>query len=486
MTHKPTEEQAAIIAAAQADRTNLIINARAGAAKTSTLVMIAEALSQDEILCLAFNKAIAEEMKTRLPFNCDARTLNGLGHRAWLRFINRRAIVDTSKTYKIVNGLMEGLRKSEKEEVYGNLSDIIKAVDSSKHMGFLPAGVFPHAKPLIGNEEDFFDGLEENFSLLEEQIIVKAIIRSFEMALEGHIDFNDQILCPAVYPVKFDPVETVMVDEAQDLSPINHVLIKKLVGKNRLIAVGDPCQAIYGFRGADSGSMEKLKSTFQMAEFTLTISFRCGQSIIREAHWRAPDMRWPEWAVEGSVRNFDRWTPETFATDDAIICRNNAPIFRTALQLLKAGRYPKIFGNDIGQGLIKIMRKFGHDDLPQAQVFLAIEEWKEVQAKKKKNPATLSDKAECMTIFASEAPDLGGAIAYANSIFKSEGPIKMMTGHKSKGLEFNRVFILDKFLIRDGRNGSPLSPQDNNLLYVMQTRAKEELIYIETAGFIAA
>lgn len=46
MTFTPTEEQSAIVDAAKSTSANLAINALAGAAKTSTLVMIAEAVAE--------------------------------------------------------------------------------------------------------------------------------------------------------------------------------------------------------------------------------------------------------------------------------------------------------------------------------------------------------------------------------------------------------------------------------------------------------
>ena len=44
----------------------------------------------------------------------------------------------------------------------------------------------------------------------------------------------------------------VLVDEAQDLNPVQYELLRLLVaGRNDLFLVGDPAQAIYGFNGAD-------------------------------------------------------------------------------------------------------------------------------------------------------------------------------------------------------------------------------------------
>src|SRR5690606_36910826 len=100
-TFTPTEEQAACIEAARSTTDNLIISALAGAAKTSTLVMISEAV-RTPTLCLAFNKRIAAEMKQRLPSHCEAMTLNSLGHRVWGRSIGRRLVVNTRKNYEIL------------------------------------------------------------------------------------------------------------------------------------------------------------------------------------------------------------------------------------------------------------------------------------------------------------------------------------------------------------------------------------------------
>jgi superfamily I DNA/RNA helicase len=98
----PTPEQLAIIEAAQHSTDNLLVSALAGAAKTSTLVLIAEALPDVDILCLAFNKKIATEMQERLPKNCKAMTLNSLGHRTWGDATGRRIRIESSKTYDIV------------------------------------------------------------------------------------------------------------------------------------------------------------------------------------------------------------------------------------------------------------------------------------------------------------------------------------------------------------------------------------------------
>src|SRR5687767_9648168 len=93
----PTPEQEAIVRAATETKDNLQIVAYAGSGKTSTLVLMANHPLMQTVptLCLAFNKKIAEEMRTKLPPNCTSSTLNALGHKVWYQAIQRRLHVDT-------------------------------------------------------------------------------------------------------------------------------------------------------------------------------------------------------------------------------------------------------------------------------------------------------------------------------------------------------------------------------------------------------
>jgi superfamily I DNA/RNA helicase len=473
--HIPTAEQQLIIDAAKGTNDNLIVMALAGAAKTSTLVMIAEAVNTP-MLCLAFNKKIAEEMKERLPPHCVPMTLNSLGHRTWAACLGKRVILEKDKNFQLLTDLVKKLSPKEQEIAYEEFADTLKIIEMGKACGYIPSKHFTNAKRLM-EDEDFFGHLEDVPSILQERLVRDVTIASIKMALDGKIDFSDQIFMPTLFPAMFDTYPITLIDEAQDLSALNHMTLRKLVGKRRLIAVGDPNQAIYGFRGAHEDSMSKLQDDFQMKPFTLSISFRCPQAVVREAQWRAPHMRWADWAQEGVVKSLHEWDAETVPQDAAIICRNNAPLFNMAIKLLKNGRYPQIIGNDIGKYLLKVMKKFGKSDLPREKVEAEISMWVQEKEKKTRNKAKVWDQAACMRVFAAQGETLGDALAYAEHLFNSQGSIKLMTGHKSKGLEYDTVFLLDRDLIKieDG--------QEKNLLYVCQTRAKKELFYVTSDAF---
>lgn len=473
---RPTEEQEAILTAVKETDDNILISALAGAAKTSTLVLIAHALPRTAILCLAFNVRIAKEMQERLPSTCKAMTLNSCGHRAWANFLNKKFLeVDTRKTYRIVKQIIEdGLDGEAKRWAYSNMAQIMRDVDAGKSWGYVPTGHYPHAKRLMDDEE-YFASLDEEPIDLHKEILQAAALISLKEAHQGVIDFGDQLLCPTVFPASFVQYPLVMVDEAQDLSALNHAMLRKLV-KKRIIAVGDECQSIYGFRGAHEDSMSLLKKEFSMQEFILSISFRCPISVVLEARWRAPHMRHPDWAKPGRVEALGLWEQRDIPDHGVILCRNNAPLFSIAIRLLKSGRYPELVGNDIGKQLIKTLAKLGPTSMSKAETMGAIDMWEAEKLEKSRNPGKVKDQAACLRIFADLGSTLGDAVAYAERVLAAAGPIKLMTGHKAKGLEFDDVFILDQYLI--GKD-----PQDQNLRYVMQTRAKSTLTYIRSELF---
>lgn len=484
----PTPEQQAIIDAARSTKDNLVIEALAGAAKTTTLVMIAKALPNTPILAIAFNKRIAEEMARRLPANCSSKTLNAIGHRAWADQIRKRLIVNKDKTYenfrRIVDKLKELKEFEDLSRLYDQQSDILKAVRLAKTWGWRPEDFFPGSKSLISDEE-FWERinlvLDDDVDTLQ---IKNLVIDGIKQAYQGVIDFDDQIYMPTLFGGQWPKFPLVLIDEAQDLSPINHAMLAKLVTQ-RLIAVGDPYQSIYGFRGAQSDSMVALTREYNMIKLGLSVSFRCPIEVIKKARSRAPHMQWPEWAIQGEVNELTEWTAESIPDHAAIICRNNAPLLHIALELLKDGRGAQLVGMDLGPQLIKTLKKMGDPSLSREETKIKIEEWKNERLKKGKNIASITDKAECLAIFADFGETLGGAIAYAEHIFSAHGLIQLLSGHKSKGLEWDIVYHLDPWRI-PGKfaNSDEEKEQEANVRYVIETRPKKVLNLVTTEGYV--
>ena len=473
----PTDEQVQIVEFAKTGQGHLLVEARAGAAKTSTLIMIAESQPDKTFLSLAFNKKIKDEMGERMPANVKAMTLNGCGYQAWRQFIGRRTRVDGRKNYFLLREEISRLEKHDQDEAWENFAETLKAIGQSKNAGYI-AGKLSAAFRPITSESNFFDiHLDFIPSDLQRKLINAVSEKSWKQTLDGVLDFDDMLLGPAVAGVSFEYFDFILADEAQDFSMLNHVLLKKIVrARSRLIAVGDPCQAIYGFRGADEASMKRLGAMFDCTTLYLTICFRCAQAVVENARWRAPDMRWPDWAKPGLVLRPNEWATDDIPDGAAIICRNNAPIFSLAIQLLRGGRYPELAGRDIVKNMVAKMKKIGKPKLIRDHAMIAVDAWVKSEKLRVKDWRMLEDTAACMRVFIEETDTLGEAIAFAETLGQKSGRIQLMTGHRAKGLEFDTVFFLDAFLCRkDG--------QDPNIKYVIETRAQDKLVYVTSETF---
>jgi len=257
-----------------------------------------------------------------------------------------------------------------------------------------------------------------------------------------------------------------MIDEYQDLSPVNRAMVAKLCRHSRQIGVGDEAQAIYEFRGADAQAMPTAIEQFSMEVLPLSTSFRCPDAITSNVHWHVPDIRSANrGGIVEAVDDLD------IRPESAVICRYNAPLLKLAMALLQTGQRVDVAGIDIGTRVIKLLTKLGPETLSQGAVLSAIADW---QAERESlDSKSAKDTADCMRVFARHGSSLSLAIAYAKHIFESSsGEIKFMSGHKSKGLEFDHVYHLNRDEIKTGG-------QEQNIHYVIDTRAKFRLTYIE-------
>lgn len=465
---QPTPEQEAILALAKDTSDNLQINALAGSGKTSTLEMIQKHIKTKPVLYLVFNKRNAEEAEKSFPSTTSVRTLNGIGHRIWSRTLpSGNLSLNPRKCNDILKTIIEEAPKGTRSVLWDSYWQVLDAVGMSKALGYIPKG-HPKADKTLCSIETLILSLDEKPDDLTLDLIDEVLTRSIRAAYEGYIDYNDQVYMPALFGGVYPQFPLVAVDEAQDLNPVNHEMLRKLV-KHRFMAVGDPFQSIYGFRGAVQSGMEKLKTSFSMTEADLSVSFRCPQAVVEHARWRVPNFKWIK--EGGHVEVLRRHDIAAFSDSDVIICRNNAPLFKLAIHLLMAKRSVSVSGSDVGPKLLATMKKLGSDDMSSAQICEKVDEW--LHEKLAKGSKSAQDIADCMKVFTSYGPTLSSAVAYAEHLFAQRGAIRLMTGHKSKGLEFETVYFLDPWLCRDDE-------QDQNLRYVIQTRSMDRLFEVNS------
>lgn len=465
-----TSEGAAVIECVKTTTANVMVEAYAGCGKTTLLEAAASALGSKPILYLVFNKKNATEASARMPYTVETRTFNSIGHRIWAGAIYKRLTVDFKKTGNILKEVINGLPRHQQKEASRSWDAVITGVGLAKSVGYRPAS-YPQAASLCGAGA-FHSLLDEVPTDLTTDLIDAVLTQSIRLAYAGTIDFNDQVYMPALFPATCPAFPNVLVDEYQDLSPTNHALLAKLATR-RLIGVGDPYQNIYGFRGAQAGGMSQAKQAYGMTILPLSLSFRCPEEIVKHVHWHVPRFRAAK--SGGSVS-----LPTSLGINDipesaAIICRNNAPLLRCALQFLNNGRSVSVAGSDIGTRLVNTMRKLGPEDTARAGVLTLIADW--LAPKLAAESKSAEDLAACMLCFANHGDSLGQAIRYAEHLFAQAGSVHFTTGHKAKGLEWDHVIHLDPHLVRN----KP-TDQNKNLDYVISTRSANTLVEIDSTA----
>jgi DNA helicase-2/ATP-dependent DNA helicase PcrA len=459
-----TPEQLAILDFVATSRANLMISALAGTGKSTMLWLLDKAARVQPHLYLVFNAANAEEARAKFPSTTTVRTFNACGHRIWAAACAKNLSLNKRKISDIFKALTEEVSRIEAKEMWEVYDQVIEGVHLARSIGYIPSHLANADKRLCG-AETLYTLMDSRPPALARTLIDSVLAESIRQAYEGTIDFPDQCYMPALFGGAYPRFPLVLVDEYQDLSPVQHAMIEKLCKSSRQIGVGDDAQSIYAFRGAKGGSMTHAKTKFEMAEMGLSVSFRCPWNIVRNVHWRVPHF---QALREGGLVRMMKCLPRD-VEGATVLCRNNAPLIHKAMLALQHGTSVNVSGTDISGRLVRQMAKLGPEELTRAQTLSAIDTWE--LEKLANSSKSARDTAECMRVFARKSPSLGSAIAYAKHMFEQSGEIKFMTGHKAKGLEWDHVYHLQPELCTD-------FGQDPNVKYVIDTRAREVLSYI--------
>lgn len=488
----PTPEQEAVVKAISTSKDNLLIECPAGGAKTTLLVLACAKMYPQPLLALAFNKRNADDLVKRLPQWVTCKTFNALGHAVWAKTSGHpRLNLDTRKIGKLVSEYVSANRMED--EAWDAIRQL---VDAARNAGAIPRGIaFQHTFGTVLNssiwEELAFSvdvQARPEFTSAAEEILIKSILAAYS----GTIDFSDQIYMSVCFGGVFPKFATVMVDEAQDLSPMNQEMLARSCA-GRLIAVGDRYQGIYAFRGADSQSIQTLIERFHLVPLSADTSFRCPKAVCEVARKRHPRIVPFHTNPEGSVTRLEEWSTTSLKDHSVVLCRNNAPLIGLAFKLIRSGRGVKLLGGDLSKGLNKILSGLGPDTTERLLALQAISQWENRESTtaagelKGAKLVRINDKAECLrACFAAGVETIGEAKAFLTRIFNSDsGLITLSTGHKSKGFEWKDVYILDPWRTpsrqaREAERNGNFAPmeQEKNLQYVMATRAMENLYYI--------
>ena len=479
-------EQNAIFAWFATATDSLLVRARAGTGKTTTIVEgIKHAPKDASVLLAAFNKKIATELAERLDHpNAEALTLHSVGFGAVRRFWTRVRL--EQKRGERSFGLAKRAAGTQAPDAM--LSLVAKLMTVARECAPLAEG--PDDLHALAWEHDCIPDAEWDDFGWDENEVCKAAYRALELAAEktDTIDFSDMVFLPVRNNWLRPKYDLVVIDECQDMNKAQ-VIIATRVAKGRICVVGDDRQAIYKFRGADAGVLDRLKKELNATEMSLTTTYRCAKAIVREANAIVTDYKAADFNPEGIVRTIGKDTVLDVAKGgDVILSRLNAPLIGLCLQALTLGIAARVEGRDIAAGLKKLVRELSKGPAGRSipQFLTRLNSWEAAQLKRveRGNGAAeakgdaIKDKAEALRSIAEGASSVNVMTTRIDDIFtqiKSGNAITLSSVHKAKGLEWKRVFIL-RDTLRD------TNTEELNIQYVAITRAIEELVYVLDDG----
>jgi len=517
---KGSPEQEAIWQVMGTTTDHIVVNALAGCGKTTTIIqsLFRIDLSKVHAAYMCFNASIRKEMEARSPEGVTVVGLHQYGKRALAnRFSNHT--VDDNKYHNLFQEMFPftGVEGSKEEAKYWLIAKLVLEL-VSKCQNFLLAGDAKDLDFLVDHFSIEFDGeigtdgevvkaTKEDVYPLVPQLMAKGLKKT------NVISYNDMLWMPIVLGCQLPTFDLVCVDEAQDLNAVQHALVMAAIAKGqRMMVVGDPNQAIYGFRGSDTESMETLSNLLSMTKrkvsvMPLTESRRCSQAVGREAQKWVPEFRVHPDNAEGMVATstIDKLLDEKRITKgNMAVCRFNAPIVKLAYSLI-AQKIPVHFiGREFGRGILTLAKKFIKGKTLEGMMEKLVA-WKEGQLNRlatksakgqnmDKEVQAICDKAASVSIFIEEAmaansedkslslspvdvlTEIGNFFGLNNGKSDEEhekggnDKFRISSVHQAKGLEAQEVIWVNPDATMKVKKAWQLK-QEDNLKYVAATRA---------------
>lgn len=432
-------------------------------------------------LFMAFNKSIAEELKTKLPTTVECNTFHSMGLRTLMKNFRFRMQLEENKCFSLCMELFDFRKKEYKEKMryYFALQELWEKI----RLSLCEINERNVSALCIEYDLDYENSMINDLNKINERWRKDCAKiqdnKSFKM------DFPDMLWIPYnfVDEMNFPKYQVVMADEGQDLFALQKEILQRYIKpRGRFVAVGDSKQLIYNFMGSDLDVFNSIKGMPNTICLPLSVTYRCAKKIVEKANEVFPGTECTATAKEGVVRSGDIFEAES---GDFVLCRNNFPLVVAFIMLLEKGKKASIMGRDFGENLCRLMdNQSCLDDL-----YLLLED-KASKLKKRglseiaiinnASYVALKEKVSIIEILYKRFP--GSFLALKQkikNIFSDDKTgIILSTIHKSKGLEAKRVFFLNPELIPSKFAKTPKALYAEDCLkFVAITRAKEELVY---------
>lgn len=452
--------------------------------KTFTLCKLAEMTPPiKSSIFLAFNKSIAEELGQRLPRTVKAQTLHSCALSSLCKAFSLNFSLSDSKNFNLAKEKME-FKGVHPKRIPGIIMKVCRLYDLMR-FNLVPDDI----EAIIALGERYGEDADEELAkrAIELRMLNKRIADNYFLNGGGGklpMDFTDMLYYATQYVHKedFKQYNVVMLDECQDISPLQFEVVKMCkTPRGRLIAVGDEKQSIYSFMGSNLDSLQAIKNAPNTVTLPLSMTYRCARDIVDEACKVFPD---GIVAAPGAEKGFVGEGAFTDAEEgDFILCRNNAPLVEAFITLLRKGKKCTILGKEFGDELVSLIDSV--DDVWGLEQVLTNMQTK-LANKGIKNPMKceaydkLDEKVNVLLSLYEYFGDLDTVRSRIYDIFveNANRGITLSTIHKSKGLEADRIFFLKPELLPSKYATTDLALYAEKCLqFVAVTRARKSLIY---------
>ena len=406
---KATEAQKRIFEFVESGAGNGIIDAVAGAGKTTTLMgCVMHIHDLKDVIYCAFNTSIRKELQKKFKdakINVEVSTIHALGF-LMLR-ATRNYILDDYKYNHIIKEpkffetLVPDIDKILDYHSHPSIAELRRLEDRRDSLDWADKNALNEGQQYVGkiimrlldinqkyrctlelDSVECYDSMIRHFGIIPHweqgyttypdevaayfNLHQKLLKEGNSMAIShGIIDFTDQLYLP--YYMHLTPKKKygfVFVDECQDLSKAQVKVVEKYLREDgRLLAVGDPYQAIYGFAGADCQSFERVKQSFNCTVLGLTDCFRCPQDVITLAQSLRADIKGFKDYPGKLYKIPSREVIVNIKEGDLVICRSRRPLRDLALKLINKDFKVKIHPDELQEFMGDYKRNFTPQEL---------------------------------------------------------------------------------------------------------------------------
>jgi len=479
------EHQSKLFTAITDTEYHICVQATAGAGKTTVIL---EALNYvpkfKRTIFLSFSNAIVKELKSRVPVGIKAATLHSHGFSLLIRAYGELKL-EENKYFKSALFTFYNDKATRTKE---NLRDCFRIQEICN---FYRMTLCEHDEEKLMEVCEYY-GLDWNVDL-----VMKALeLLKTAKEVYDEIDFTDMIYLPIVNPhIINGKYDYVFVDEAQDMNSCQEAFVNLLLAdKGRRILIGDKFQSIYSFMGSKVDVFESFQKQPNTITLTFPTSYRCPKEVVKRAQRVCDTIITHENAKDGLF--VEASSIDDIREGDMVVSRITRPLIELFFILLDRGVKANIVGKEIEKGLIQfseLVQAYDRDIVLQnltKQLKHTFDELTEIGFKKPKEHQkyiAMEEKCEVIRLILRKCSTGMELVSKIKDIFREDKKsVKLMTIHKSKGLEAERVFLIYKY------EGEKLLPfraatkpwelvQETNLEFVGVTRSKSELHFLEIA-----